>query len=94
MNCPNTTVALACNNFIDEGITHDMVAEDKVFCLGEIEEDLRKMVTELEAQVTPSTPLKLLEERRKAPTEAAKTLKRQSHFVPWKSSNFFRHGNI
>ena len=51
-----------------------MVVEAKVFRLGEIEEDLCKKVVELEAQVTPSTPLQVLEERRKEATEDAKKI--------------------
>ena len=43
----NKVVTLAWNSFIDEGITHDMFAESKVFHLGEIAENLRKKVTEL-----------------------------------------------
>ena len=49
-------VTIACNSFNDEGITHEMFAEAKVFRLGEIIENLCKKVAELEFQVQPSTP--------------------------------------
>ena len=69
-----------------------MFVEAKVFSLGKIAENLRKKVTDLEAQVKPSTPPKVLEERRKVENEAitrieeseelcAKEIDRVSH--PW-----------
>ena len=59
----------------------EMFLEDKVIWLGEIVEDLCKKVIELESQVTPSTPLEVLEERRKSATEAlcAKVVGQVSH---------------
>ena len=52
----DAAVTLACNNFTNEGITHEMFAEVKVFRLRKIAENLCKKVAELESQVTPSTP--------------------------------------
>ena len=51
-----------------------MFAEAKIFQLGEIEYNIHKKVTDLEAQVTPSTPLEVLEERRNATTYATKKI--------------------
>ena len=51
-----------------------MFAESKVFQLGNIAENLCKKVTKLKVQVTPSTPPKVLEERRKEATEVAKKI--------------------
>ena len=56
MNRLDNVVTLVCSNFADEGITDEMFAYAKVIRLGEIVEDLRKKVVELEAQVRPSTP--------------------------------------
>ena len=62
------TVTLACNNFTDEGIIHNMFAEAKVFQLDEITKNLFKKFMELESQVTPNTPLEVLENIRKPTT--------------------------
>ena len=44
--------------------------------------------------MTPSISPKVLEDRRKATTEAAKKKKRQWNFVPNWSSKFLKHGKI
>ena len=75
MHWIDTTITLDCNNFTKEAINHEMFVEAKVFRLGEIAKDLCKNVTELEAQVTPSTPPEALEERRQTTTEAVKKIK-------------------
>ena len=51
-----------------------MFVEYKVFWLGEIAENLRKRVADLELQVKSSTPPEVLEERRKIITEASKRI--------------------
>ena len=51
-----------------------MFAEAKVIRLGEIEQDLHKKVTDLEAQVKPTTPPEVLEERRMTTTKAIKKI--------------------
>ena len=48
------TVTIACSNFTNEGIMHEMVVETKFFQLGEILETLHRKVLELELQVTGS----------------------------------------
>ena len=67
-------VSLTCTNFANEGITKEMFPKSKVIQLGEIAEDLRKKVVELEMQLKPSTPPKVLEERRKATTQATRRI--------------------
>ena len=67
-------ITLGCNNFTDEGITHEMYVESKLFQLGEIVENFCTKVVELETQVTHSTPLEVLEERRKASTKSVKRI--------------------
>ena len=62
------TITLACSNFANEGIKNEMFAESKVRRLGEIIEDLRKKVAELETQVRPNIPIEVLDERRKSAT--------------------------
>ena len=52
----------------------DMFLEAKVIQLGEIEYDLHKKVIDLEVQLKPSTPLDVIEARRKVVTEAAKKI--------------------
>ena len=71
MNWLDASVTLACNNFTKESITNEIFAEDKLFQLGEIPENLHKKVAELESHVTPSTPPKVQEERRNASTYVA-----------------------
>ena len=71
--CDNV-VSLSCSQFSDEGITQEMFSEAKVIRIGDIMEDLRKRVAELEAQVKPSTPLEVLEESRKVATQAVKKI--------------------
>ena len=70
----NNVVTLACNNFLVEGITNEMFSEAKVIRLRKITEDLCENFVELEAQVTPNTPLEVLEERRKTTIETAKKI--------------------
>ena len=65
---------LACNNFIDEGITNAIFMEEKVFWLRNIAENICKKVTDLESQVTPTTHPEVLEERRNATTDVAKRI--------------------
>ena len=67
-------VALACTKFADEGIMEEKFPEAKVIRIGEIVDELRKKVANLEVQLKPSTPPKVLEERRKAAIEATKTI--------------------
>ena len=74
MHWIDTTVTLACNNFVEEGITNEMVAQSKVFQLVEIVEDIRIKGTDLEAHLTPSTPPEVLEGRRQVTTDAAKKI--------------------
>ena len=57
---------------VDEEISHDMPSKDKIFRLGKITANLKKKVTELEAQNIPNTPLEVLESRCDATTHAAK----------------------
>ena len=57
----DNVIALACTNFVDEGITMDMFPEDKVIRIGEIVEDLHQKITELEEKIKPSTPPQVLE---------------------------------
>ena len=52
-----------------------MFTEAKVFQLCYIAENLYKKVTKMESQVTPSTPLEVLEERRNATTNVVKQIK-------------------
>ena len=54
-----------------------MFVEDKVFWIGNIAENLRSKVMELEVQVTPSTPLEVLEERIKVAIESTKRIKEE-----------------
>ena len=49
---------------MDEGITLEILSEEKNFLLGEVIENLYKWVMELEPKMTPM----VLEERRKAVT--------------------------
>ena len=51
-----------------------MFAKTKVFRVGEVTENLCKQVTELESKMMPSTPLEVLEERKKATTEAVQNM--------------------
>ena len=66
--------ALSCTNFTDADITEEMFIEAKVIRLGKIADDLCKKVMELEAQVKPITPPKVLEERRKSVAEDVKKI--------------------
>ena len=70
----DTTVTLSWKNFTDEFITQEIFAESKVFQIGDIVENLRKKVAELELQVTPSTPLEVPKERIKETIKAAKRI--------------------
>ena len=58
----------------DEEISHDIPSEGKVIRLGKIAIDLKKKVTELEAQQIPSTPPELLESRCDTTTQDAKRI--------------------
>ena len=68
-------------NFAYEVITEEIFLEGKVTQLGEIEEYLHKKVANLEAHLKTSTPPDVIEERRKATTEAlcAKVVDQVSH---------------
>ena len=52
----------------------EMFIKAKVFRLGEVDANLRKQVTELESKMMPSTPLEVLEKRKKATTEAVQNM--------------------
>ena len=70
----DNALALACKNFVDEGIMEEMFLETKVIQLGEIVEELLQKVKKLEAHVKPSTPLEVLEKRRKVAPEVAQKI--------------------
>ena len=63
-------VMFSYSSFIDEGIIVKKNSEAKVFRLSEIEDSLRKWAVDMELQINPSTPPKVLEEWRKVATEA------------------------
>ena len=51
-----------------------MFAEEQFFILGEVTENLYKQVAELESKMMPSTPPNLLEDQKKAKTEAVQNM--------------------
>ena len=57
----NQVINTVCSNVADEEISHDMPQEDKVLRMGNTTIELKKKVTELEAQQIPSTPPEVLE---------------------------------
>ena len=57
-----------------EGITKEMAPNAKVAQLAKIVYDLRKKVTNIEEQVRPSTPTKVMEKSRDTTIEAAKRI--------------------
>ena len=67
-------VALAYKNFEEEGIIEEMTLDSKVAQLAEIEDNLRKKVTQLEEKRRPNTAPEVLESRTNIATQGVKRM--------------------